>query len=122
MSTCLAWIQPQTHGAILKHILNMVNSFLCSSTNYHENQLLPNDLIIVRNHRDDEEDVRDNKDVLKRPRDVTNKLEIQSNLELQNLNSNPTQSPGPLCLRINAHDAYALLFGRSTYAQKEEEI
>jgi hypothetical protein len=45
MSTSLSWI-----------ILNMVNSFLCSSTNYFKNRLLPNDLIIVRNHGDDEED------------------------------------------------------------------
>jgi hypothetical protein len=45
-------------------ILNMVNSFLCSFTNYFENQLLPNDLIIVRNHGDDEEDERDIKKAL----------------------------------------------------------
>jgi hypothetical protein len=34
----------------------MVNLFLCSSTNYFENRFLPNDLIIVRKHEDDEED------------------------------------------------------------------
>jgi hypothetical protein len=45
MSTSLSWI-----------ILNTVNSFLCSSTNYFENRLLPNDLIIIRNHGDEEED------------------------------------------------------------------
>jgi hypothetical protein len=45
------------HGTILRHILNTVNSFLYSSTNFLENQLLRNDLIIVRNHGDDEEDV-----------------------------------------------------------------
>jgi hypothetical protein len=56
MRTCLSWIQPHSHGAILKHILNMVNSFLYFSTNYFENGLLPNNLIIVRNHGDDEED------------------------------------------------------------------
>jgi hypothetical protein len=53
MRTCLSWIQPHPHGAILRDLLNTVNSFLCSSTNYFENQLLPNDLIIVRNHEDD---------------------------------------------------------------------
>jgi hypothetical protein len=56
MRTCLSWIQPHSHGAILKHILNMVNSFLYFSNNYFENGLLPNNLIIVRNHGDDEED------------------------------------------------------------------
>jgi hypothetical protein len=56
MRTCLSCVQPRPHGAILRHLLNTVNSFLCSSTNYFENRLLPNNLIIVRNHRDDEED------------------------------------------------------------------
>jgi hypothetical protein len=35
--TCLSWIQPHPHRVILRHLLNMVNSFLCSSTNYFEN-------------------------------------------------------------------------------------
>jgi hypothetical protein len=48
MRTCLSWIQPHSHGAILRHLLNKVKSFLYSSTNYFENRLLPNDLIIVR--------------------------------------------------------------------------
>jgi hypothetical protein len=52
--TCLSWIQPHPHVAIRRHLLNTVNSFLCSSTKYFENQLLPNDLITVRNHGDDE--------------------------------------------------------------------
>jgi hypothetical protein len=51
---CLSWIQPYPHGTILRHLLNMVNSFLYSSTNYFENRLLSNDLIIVRNHGEDE--------------------------------------------------------------------
>jgi hypothetical protein len=76
--TFLAWIQPHPHGAILRHILNIVKLFLCS-TNYLENQLLPNNLIIVRNHGDDEEDVRDTMDMLESPRDVQNKVEIQTN-------------------------------------------
>ncbi len=59
----------------------MVNSFLCSSTNYFENRLLTNDLIIVRNHGDDEDDVRDTNDVLESPRDAHTKLKIQSNSE-----------------------------------------
>jgi hypothetical protein len=56
MRTCLSWIQPHRHGAILRHLLNTVNSFLYSSTNYFENRWLPNDLIVVRKHGDDEED------------------------------------------------------------------
>jgi hypothetical protein len=32
------------------------------------------------------------------------------------------QSPVPPCLQINAHDAYALQFGRSLYAWKDKEI
>jgi hypothetical protein len=56
MRTCLSCIQPHPHGVILRHLLNMVNSFLCSSNNHFENQFLPNDLIIVRNHGDDDED------------------------------------------------------------------
>jgi hypothetical protein len=56
MRTCLSWIQPHPHGVILRHLLNTVNSFLYSSTNYFEKQLLHNELIIVRNHDDNEED------------------------------------------------------------------
>jgi hypothetical protein len=59
----------------------MVNSFLCSSTNYIENQLLPNDLIIVRNHGDDEEHKPDNKRVQERQGDAHIKVEIKSNSE-----------------------------------------
>jgi hypothetical protein len=81
MRTCLAWMQPHPHLAILRHILNTVNSFLRSSTNYIENRLLHNDLIIVWNHGDDEEDVRDTKDILDSPRDMHIKVEIQSNSE-----------------------------------------
>jgi riboflavin synthase len=58
-----------------------VNLFLCSSTNNLENQLLPNDLIIVRNHRDDEEDEQDIKRVLEKHGDAHIKVKIQSNSE-----------------------------------------
>jgi hypothetical protein len=64
MRTCLSSIQSHPHVATLRHLLNIVNSFLCSSTNYFENRLLPNDSIIVRNHGDDEEDDWDIKRVL----------------------------------------------------------
>jgi hypothetical protein len=108
MRTCLSRIQPHSHGAILRHYLNMINSFLCSSTNYFKNRLLPNDLIIVRNHEDDEEDERDIKRVLERQGDAHIKVEIQSNSEFQSLTLSPTQSPGLPRLQIDVHDAYKI--------------
>jgi hypothetical protein len=59
----------------------MVNSFLYSSTKYFENRLLPNDLIIVRKHEDDEEDEWDIKRALERQGDVHIKVDIQSTSE-----------------------------------------
>jgi hypothetical protein len=91
----------------------MVISFLSSSINYLDNLLLPNDLIIVRNHGDDEEDTKDIKRVLERQGDVNIKVEIQSNLLFQSLTSSSTQSSGPPRLQIYVQDAYA---------QKEDEI
>jgi hypothetical protein len=76
MRASLAWIQPHPHGAILRHFLYTV---ICSSNNYLENQLLPNNLMIVRDHGDDEENIRGIKDVLKNQGDVHTKMEIQSN-------------------------------------------
>jgi hypothetical protein len=57
--------------------------------------LLPNDLIIFRNYRDDEEDERDIKRALERQGDAHIKVEIQSNSEFQSLTSSPSQSPEP---------------------------
>jgi hypothetical protein len=107
---------------ILKHLLNTVNSFLCSSINYFKNWLLPNDLIIVRNHGDDEEDKRDIKRALERQEDAHIKVEIQSNSEFSSLTSSPTWSAGSSWLQIDVHDAYEMGFGHSTYARKEDEI
>jgi hypothetical protein len=76
MSTCHSWIQPHLSGVILRHLLNTVNSFICSSTNYFKNWLLPNDLIIVRNHGYDEENEWDIKRVLERQGDAHIKVEI----------------------------------------------
>jgi hypothetical protein len=81
MRMCLSWIQPHPHGTISRHLLNTVNSFLCSSINYFENRLLPNDLIIVRNYGDNEEDERDIKRALERQGDAHIKVQIQSNSE-----------------------------------------
>jgi hypothetical protein len=78
MRTFVAWIQSHPYGAILKHISNTVMSFLCSSINYHKNRLLPNNLIIIRNHGDDE-DERDSKRALERQGEAHIRGEIQSN-------------------------------------------
>jgi hypothetical protein len=122
MRTCHSWIQPHPHGVILRHLLNTVNSFLCSSTNYFENWLLSNNLIIVRNHRYDEEDEWDVKRALERQGDAHIEMKIQSNSEFQSLTSNPTRSPGPHCIQIDVHDTYEIGIGHSTYAQKEDDI
>jgi hypothetical protein len=116
MRTCHSWIQPDPHGAILRHLLNKVNSFLCSSTNYFEKQLLPNDLIIVNNHEDDEEDEQDIKRALDMHGDAHIKVEIQSNSEFQSLTSRPTQSPGPPWLQIDVQHTYEIVFGSYMYS------
>jgi hypothetical protein len=121
MRTYLVWIQPHPHGVILRHILNTVNSFLCSFSNCLENLLLPNDLIIVSNHGDDEGGVWNTKDVLESPRDVHSKVEIQTNSEFYSLTLSSTQSLRPPCIQIDAQDAYDLWFGHSTYAWKTNE-
>jgi hypothetical protein len=120
--TCLSWIQPHPHVVILRHFLNMVNSFLCSSTNYFENQLLPNDLIIVRNDRDDEDDELNINRVLERQGDAHIKVEVQFNSEFHCLTSSPTQNTAPPHLQINVQDAYEIRLGRSIYARKEDKI
>jgi hypothetical protein len=90
--------------------------FLCSSTNYFENRLLPNDLIIVRNYGEDEEDEWDIKRVLERQGEAHIKVEIQSNSQFQSLTSTPTRSPGLPRLQIDVQHIYKIAFGRSTYA------
>jgi hypothetical protein len=55
MSKSLAWIQPQPYGAILRHILNMANSFQITLSIDFNNILIPNNLIIVTNLGDYEE-------------------------------------------------------------------
>jgi hypothetical protein len=111
MRTCLSSIQSHPHGAILRDLLNAVNSFICSSNNYFENRLLPNNLIIVRNHGDVEEDKWDIKRVLERQEDAHIKVEIQSNSEFQSLSSSPTQSPVRPRLQINVQNMYQIGFG-----------
>jgi hypothetical protein len=60
--------------------------------------------------------------VLESQGDAHTKVKIQSNSELQSLTSSPTRSVGPSCFQIDAHDAYNLQFGHSTYAWKSKEI
>jgi hypothetical protein len=122
MRTCLSWIQPHPHKAILRHLLNKINSFLCAFTNYFENQLLPDDLIIARNHGDHENDECDIKRALVRQADVHIKVEIQSNSEFLSLTSSRTQSLGWPRLKIDVQDPYNIVFGCSTYARKDDEI
>jgi hypothetical protein len=92
----------------------MVNSFLYSSTNYFDNQLLTNDLIIVRNHGDYKEDERDIKRALQRQGAAHINVEIKSNSELQSLTSNTTQSLGSPEIQIDVQNAYIIGFGRYT--------
>jgi hypothetical protein len=84
--------------------------------------LLPNDLIIVRNHGDDEEDEWGIKRMLERQGDTHITVEIQSISESLNLTLSPVRSPGPPRLQIDVKNAYKIRFGCSTYAQKEDEI
>jgi hypothetical protein len=48
------------------------------------------------------EDMWDIKRVLESQGNINNKVEIQSNSELQSLTSSLTRSPGPPCLQIDA--------------------
>jgi hypothetical protein len=84
--------------------------------------LIPNDLIIVRNHGDGEENEQGIKRALERQGEMHIKVEIRSNSEFQSLTSSLTRSPEPLRLQIDVHDAYQIGFGCSTYARKEGEI
>ena len=73
-----------------------------------ENKLLPNDLIIVRNHGDDEEETGEEFGDL-----VETELEAQSKSS-----SSLSRSPGAVCTEIDAQVAYGLGFGHSRYVRK----
>ena len=73
-----------------------------------ENKLLPNDLIIVRNHGDDEEDVGEEFG------GVVDELEAQSKSS-----SSLLRSPGVARTKINAQAAYGVRFGCSLYGWKD---
>jgi hypothetical protein len=116
MRTSLAWIQPHPHGAILRHILNKVNSFQITLSIDFENILLPNNSIIVRNHGVDEEDIGESFRVMEDQQGHPIQVGNQSNSKLQSLTSNITRSPGPPCIKIDAQNGYEIGFGCSTYA------
>jgi hypothetical protein len=101
MRSSLSWIQPHPHGTILRYLLNMVNSFLYYYTNYFKNRFLPNNLIIVRNHGDDEDDEWDIKRALERQKDAHIKVQIQSNSEVQSLTSSPNHISFKLMYRTH---------------------
>ena len=73
-----------------------------------ENKLLPNDLIIVRNHGDDEEDIGEEFG------GVVDELEAQSKSS-----SSLLRSPGAARTKINTQAAYGVRFGCSLYGWKD---
>jgi hypothetical protein len=79
-------------------------------------------LIIVRSHRDDEEDEWITERAQERQEDAHIKVEVQSNSEFSSLTLSPTRSPWPPWLQIDVQDAYKIGFERSTYARKEYEM
>jgi hypothetical protein len=68
------------------------------------------------------EDMCDIKRVLERQGNTHNKVEIQSNSELWNLTSSPTQRPGSPYLQIDTQDVADLRFWCSTYEWKDKKI
>ena len=85
-----------------------VSLFQINLSSGFENKLLPNDLIIVRNHGDDEEDVGEEFG------GVVDELEAQSKSS-----SSLFRSPGVARTKINAQAAYGVRFGYSLYGWKD---
>jgi hypothetical protein len=52
--------------------------------------------------------MQDIKKVPESQANMHNMVEVQANSESRSLTSSPIQSPGPLCLQIDVHDAYDL--------------
>jgi hypothetical protein len=99
---------------------HQVNSFLCSSAYNIESQLLPNDLIVLRNQGEDHGGQTEYQEGAGEPRRRAREVVNQSNSELPSFS--PTQSPGPPHIQIDVQIAYNLRFGRSTYERKAKEI
>jgi hypothetical protein len=87
-----------------------------------ENILIPNDLIIVRNHGDDEYNVGESFRGVEDQQGHPIQVGDQFNSELQSATLNPTRSPKPPCNQIDAQDTYAFRFGHSIYAWKHDKI
>ena len=91
-----------------------VSSFQINLSSGFENKLLPNDLIIVTNHGDDEEDVGDEfgamVDQQGQPSRVGGPIQVEFESALES-RSSPT--------KINAQAAYGVHFGCSLYGWKD---
>jgi hypothetical protein len=74
-------VRIRPHRVILRHILNMINSFLCSFANDLDNRLLFNDLIVIRNQGVDQVGHLEHQDGDGKPRRLLIKVEVQSNSE-----------------------------------------
>ena len=92
---------------------NKVSSFQINLSSRFENKLLPYDLIIVRNHGDDDKDVGGSLEAWWTSKGSQAELEAQSKSS-----SSLLRSPGAACTKINAQDAYGVRFGCSLYGWK----
>ena len=93
---------------------NKVSSFQINLSSRFENKLLPYDLIIVRNHGDDDKDVGESLEAWWTSKGSQAELEAQSKSSLSLL-----RSPGTARTKINAHAAYGVRFGCSLYGWKD---
>jgi hypothetical protein len=109
----ITWSQAQQ----LNH---QVNSLLCSSTYNIESRLLSNNLIVLKNHREDYRGQTEHQKCARESRRRAREVANQSNSELSS--SSPTRSTGSSHIQINVQIAYDLRFGRFTYARKAKEI
>jgi hypothetical protein len=66
-----------------QQLRRQVNSFLCSSANDHENRLLPNDLIIIRNQGVDHREHLGHQEGAEEPRKHAQHGESQSQFRIQ---------------------------------------
>ena len=97
-----------------------VSSFQINLSSGFENKLLPNDLIIVRNHGDDEEDVGEEFGGVVDQQGQPSGVGGQAELEAQSKSSSSLlRIPGTARTKINAHAAYGVRFGCSLYGWKD---
>jgi hypothetical protein len=91
----------------------MVNSFLYSFTNYFDNRLLSNNLIIVRNHEDDKENEWEGAGEARR---CAQQGGDQIQFKILEFDFKSNSGPGPPRLQINVQNTYGIRFGHFTYA------